>query len=143
MDGGQLQGAASHRACFSCLRASMAGHGQLSETPELRRVFRKLFQSAEALAGAGGFAEEEARWLREYALLAITRCELHTDDSFLFSKKINALKANLEALEKHPAPGESGDLQSFRMETLVSTFSSPLSLPHLRFRFAETDNRFF
>ena len=81
---------------FSALRASMRDRS-LSADPELRRAFRRLFLAAEAKIGA--FSPHERAYIKKvYSLLAIVRTELYTDDSFLFNKRVQFLKAEFEAL---------------------------------------------
>lgn len=94
LEGGQLS-RENAPAFFSCLRAGMRDPS-LSSLPEHRRVFRKVFLVAEANLDV--FSESHRAWIKEYALVAVVRNELYTDDSFVFNKRIKYVRGEFESL---------------------------------------------
>ncbi|UPR02160.1 hypothetical protein HOP50_09g54860 [Chloropicon primus] len=109
---------------FLALRASLEDR-HASAKPELRRIYRKLFLSAEANIGA--FSDEDSSWIREaFALIAIVRNELFTDDSFVFNKRINFVKKAFLGLGQATVGDQK--LVEWRMEALVECLEAAESV---------------
>ena len=96
LQGGHLNSETSH-LFFRVLKEAVTRDLSLSAQPELRRIFRTLFLTAEG--NVERFSKVEQAWIKEFSLVAIVRNELFTDDSFLFNKRLNFVKKQFVELE--------------------------------------------
>lgn len=97
--------------------------------PHCRREYGKLV--AEAQARPDLFGREERPTLEVYALWAILQNELHTDDSFLFSKAVNKIKEAVDALPEQATDADEAALAALLAAGMAAA-AAPSLLPWLQ-----------